>query len=137
MYRIFTWTFMSYVPIFATACFHNVKPQIQKLFCSNWFRFHVGKSVSQLDTKRQAVHVEPITGVQHSALASICLRLFMFMFLNPSPFTTKLSSQFVVFLSKVADPLLELRGHLPAQRQLDLINLMPFFLPFSFEENIL
>ena len=83
MYRIFTWTFMSYVPIFATACFHNVKPQFQKLFCSNWFRFHVGKSLSQFDTKRQAVHVEPITGVQHSALASICLRLFMFMFLNP------------------------------------------------------
>ena len=42
----------------------------------------------------------------HSTPQPICLPLFMFKFWNPSPFTRKLSRQFVVFLRD-----LELRGH--------------------------
>ena len=41
MFGIFTWTFMSYVSIFATAYSINLEQNFQKLFSLKWFRFHV------------------------------------------------------------------------------------------------
>ena len=131
MFGIFTWTFMSYVPIFATACFHNVKPNFQKNTSSNGSDF-MSAWHQVLWTDKTSCPCPAHYWVRHSALVPICLPLFMFIVSKPFSLYNKAVTSICCLSQQSWLGDLELRGH-PAHRQPDPINSMPPLFS-SFEE---
>ena len=98
LFTVFTWGPPCHVVLSFTKAAKNATKYSKEIV----FRFCIQKDISvwhQTDNKSYY-------WAHHSTPQPICLPLFMFKFWNPSPFTRKLSRQFVVFLRD-----LELRGH--------------------------